>query len=643
MELATDVAGRYLDKSHVEGIRAALPSLLRLAEPRDSLFHPFKSSHPEALVAAHHAAPGVVQDAIQESLRSRDKYVRQSGAVAVITLLKSGASVDAAEIASSLIASFRLPDDFYDAGPASATAAKSLSLLLQSSEAVDPLLDRYLDDGDEEVQRGVLLACIETLRNHAHAGPEEEDMPVPALTSTEVKAFQRILRVLASLPNDERLSTLNDFIRSEARRLVSWDVATDAAVSLLGIAAMACQQANESTRGSSIIQDPRPKELRELEHGTRALCLSGLANALVEYVAWIANNHPNFDARLEVLELFFETLRPLPRYADHFRSTLVEELGKLGSSHTQKARVIPEIYSALMHSSPRVRSAACAAYADLCGRLGTDCLPFLLHESFLVLLGDPYVAVHKRAVKNLRRSRLPSRYRRTALAKLQVIVLAYAENNEDGYFLIEALTKLLVFSEEDSQLFEHFKQLALTIACRQSVNIKYQFMREAGHFMRDTPGYGDLVLDLPITGERFDHRGKFVLGELNRLPGYEIHRLAQRIVAVGEMVARRRAFAVMPLLSLLNEHGEWDTAGRLANAAVLACGPERSGLPQRLRLSVYAKALQLELALEERRQRDVNVLIDEIRTLEAEIARDEEINRERRDVFPRIPATDSDG
>jgi hypothetical protein len=65
-------------------------------------------------------------------------------------------------------------------------------------------------------------------------------------------------------------------------------------------------------------------------------------------------------------------------------------------------------------------------------------------------------------------------------------------------------------------------------------------------------------------------------------------------------------------------------------------------LPQRLRLSVYAKALELELALEERRPHDVSTLIEEIRALEAEIARDEEVNRERRDVFPRVPVTDSD-
>jgi len=450
-----------------------------------------------------------------------------------------------------------------------------------------------------------------------------------------------ILKVLATLPDDSRLQSLNDFIRARDRRLVPWDLVAGSVDTLLGIAAMACQQGDAAAQGSSILSDPRPKGLQELFHGARQMALLGLANALVEFVVWVARHHPDLDVRNKVLTLIFETLRPLPPLADRFRAMLVEVLGKIRASHAQQSRVLPEIYSAMTHSSILVRSAACVAYKDLCDHLGAENLPSLLHESFLILLGDPYMGVHQRALYSLRNVTLPQRYRTPALQRVSALVRAYADQELDGDFLVKAPSKLLALSSEDEQLFGRVQRYSLESGRRLKVEHAYELMRKAGYFLRSCPGYGDLLLDLPITGQPFDYQSEHVVEELERLPREEVHRIAQRIVTVGEKMAQGMPMSVMPLLSLLNEHGEWGAAARLANAAVLACRSERSRLPQRLRLAVYAKALELELALEQRRLHDVGALIEEIRALKAEIARDEENNRERRDVFPRVPAPDS--
>jgi hypothetical protein len=649
MEEAVEIAGRHLDESHAAEIRAAVPGLLVLAEETlGAVFDQFRASHPGPLLAAHKAAPEVVEAGVKNALSQQNKNPRRAAASAILTLLNGGASLDAAGLASSLIGSFRLPDDFYNAGPASAAASWALAaLLLHSPREVEDLLSPHLEDGDENVRSGVLRALMDVFqgrdasgrRSSRHSSKEQER---PSSSSpVQANAFQMVLRVLAALPDDSRLQSLNDFIRARDRRLAPWDIVAGSADTLLGIAAMACQQADAAAQGSSILSDPRPKELQELFYGARQATLLGLANALVEFVVWVARHHPDLDIRNKILTLLFETLRPLPPLADHFRAKLVEVLGKIRASHAQQSRILPEIYSAMTHGSILVRSAACVAYQDLCDHLGAENLPSLLHESFLILLGDPYIGVHRRALYSLRSVTLPKRYRVPAFQRVSVLVQVYADQGLDGGFLVKALSELLALSSEDEQLFGRVQSYSLKIARRLEVEHAYTLMREAGHFLRSYPGYGDLLLGLPITGQPFDYQSEHVVEELRRLPGEEVHRVAQRMVTVGEEVAQEMPMSVMPLLYLLNEHGEWDAAARLANAAVLACRSEQSRLPQRLRLAVYAKALELELALAQRKPQDTGALIEEIRALEAEIARDEEINKERRDVFPRVPASDS--
>ncbi len=646
MEEAAEIAGRQLDESHAAEIQTAVPGLLFLAEePSGSVFDRFKASHPAPLLAAHRAAPEVVEAGLKNALSREDKNPRRAAGSAILTLLSGGASLDATGLAVSLIGSFRLPDDSYDAGPSSAAASWALSALLhQSPREVEDLLGRYLEDGDENVRSGVLRTLMDVFQSRNASGrrsSKKQERPTSS-SPIQTNAFQMILRVLAALPDDSRLQSLNTFIRDQDRRLVPWDLVAGSVDTLLGIAAMACQQADAAAQGSSILSDPRPRGLQELFYGARKMALLGLANALVEFVVWGARHHPDLDVRNKILTLIFETLHPLPPLADRFRAMLVEVLGEVRASHAQQSRVLPEIYSAMTHGSILVRSAACAAYGDLCDHLGAENLPSLLHESFLILLGDPYMGVHQRALNSLRNVTLPERYRTPALQRVRALVQVYADQALDGGFLGKALSELLVLSSEDEQLFGRVQRYSLEIARRRlEVEYAYEFMRAAGHFLRSCPGYGDLLLDLPISGQPFDYQSEHVVEELERLPREEVHRIAQRIVTVGEEVAQGMPMSVMPLLSLLNEHGEWDAAVRLANAAVLACGSERSRLPQRLRLAVYAKALELERALEQRRSHDAGALIEEIRALEAEIAHDEESNRERRDVFPRVPAPDS--
>src|SRR5690606_32562731 len=145
---------------------------------------------------------------------------------------------------------------------------------------------------------------------------------------------------------------------------------------------------------------------------------------------------------------------------------------------------------------------------------------------------------------------------------------------------------------------------------------KHSFLRGVRRSLRETPGYGDLLLDLPITGDWGDYGSERVVDELRRLPRTEVERVAERMVEVGRLVARHRPLAVQPLLELLNWAGCPSEARRLAQAAVEECGSEQSRKPQRLQLAVYSKAMEIEEALGSRSS-ELEQLIEEFEAIES--------------------------
>jgi len=88
---------------------------------------------------------------------------------------------------------------------------------------------------------------------------------------------------------------------------------------------------------------------------------------------------------------------------------------------------------------------------------------------------------------------------------------------------------------------------------------------------------------------------------------------------------------------LLNWSGCPQEARTLAEAAVEACGPEQSRMPQRLQLEIYSKAMEIEEALGHRSP-EIQRLLEEFGALQEAIREDTEVNRSRRGLndFPPV-------
>src|SRR6185437_12504 len=158
------------------------------------------------------------------------------------------------------------------------------------------------------------------------------------------------------------------------------------------------------------------------EEHARRLRLSGAIDQLLEAVTSVARDSSEQRVRFEAIDSVLAVLAELPASEEALRSRLVVILGDLARDASAAARVIPAVYTAMSSASNLVRAQSSQAYANLSKRLGAEHLPELLHESFLIHLSDPYIAVHHAALAVLEEARLPDWYERQARAAVWRLV-----------------------------------------------------------------------------------------------------------------------------------------------------------------------------------------------------------------------------
>jgi hypothetical protein len=373
-ETAADLALRHMSHCHREQIRDAAPALLLLArDPFSTRFEGTVVSRPETLAAAHRKEPDVIQEAIEGSLASDSKEWRRAGCFAIATLVRYGGEFDVAAIARAIIASFRLPDAPYLSGPASSSAAWVLAELCRRfGSPAEALLLKHEEDGDDRVRSGVFQAYAEVFRERdLQTGRvvTRDEADGPALIEAETRALRRIVAIISNLVDDGRLRLAIEFLRRASSWITRLPSAGSFAPVLLGTAAMASERAQAARRGSSMILDSRPELIRGIEAEGIAFVLRSLESECIKAVTHLACQHPVAATRQEVTRLFLETLRSLPDHEDRFKAALVGQLGSLFIDRALRATILPEIYSAMTDASVAVRSAASAAYAEICGQV----------------------------------------------------------------------------------------------------------------------------------------------------------------------------------------------------------------------------------------------------------------------------------
>ncbi|MBA5867588.1 MAG: hypothetical protein GDA67_12930 [Nitrospira sp. CR1.3] len=615
---AGPIVQSWLNASHKELVLAAVPALVHLAAP---VYFPFShgrtvSPDPSPLLAVYKLFPGIVRAGIQRLLKVPLKTDRIDACEAVSAIIENDPGFSLI-IAQDLIDSLSLPDDPYDVGPAAHAVASTLADgMLEHAAEIDAVIQASMRTVTEDTRPALFKTY-----SHLLKPPSSNEQP-SSPTAVQALAFRRVVEVVLERPRDERLQEAVYCLGHY--RVAFFPTLVDQHVeSLLGAAALI---ADDLANPYSPLTDPRPTELKVLEAGTRQLLLHNALEATVAAVASSVKRQPR-----RFSDLYLETLQRLGEGHDELRGMLVKHLGNIGHNPEALPLIVPQLYTALMDRSQRVRAEAATAYGTLSNKAADD-LPTLMHESFLVLLLDPYVVVHKAAVEALREARLPDQFNRSVINSLWLLILTYANSHSDDRFLGDCIEEFLSSFASDRAIPAKVLQTLLSAIGSMKTHDAVRVIRFSAWRLRTVPGFYDLVVKL--LGEKPDYTDHIeeLLDELRKASVEEIRRLAPEIQkAISQPHVPRRGWTDS-VLDLLTKAGAWGQAVTVAQQAANALEDTREQRGRKLRAKAVQTAVELESSLMTKPIDAILSRIQQWRTLQQEIMKDDEGTKEARSL-----------
>jgi hypothetical protein len=615
---AGPIVRTWLNPSHKDLVLAAVPALVHLAAP---VHFPFSHGttvqpDPSPLLAVYTLFPDIVRAGIQRLLKSPSKNVRIDACEAVNAILESAPSFSLT-IAQDLIDSLSLPDDPYDQGSAAHAVASTLAKAMSNHAAeIDRIIQASMVTVAAETKAELFKTYVHVLRS-----PRWDEPPSP-LTQAHTLAFRRIVETILDRPDDERFQEAvycfghdrNEFFPALVDEHVE---------SLLGAAALI---AEDLANPYSPLTDPRPTELKVLEAGTRQLLLQNALEVAVSAVASSVKRQPR-----RFSGLYLETLQRLGEGHDQLRGMLVQHLGIIGHNPEGLPLIVPHLYTAMMDRSQLVRADAATAYGVLSKKVADD-LPNLMHESFLVLFSDPYVIVHKAAIRALREARLPDQFNQTATSGLWLLILVYANSHSDDRFLGDCIEEFLSSFVSDRAIPAKVLQTLLSAIGSMKTDDAVRVIRYSARRLRAVPGFYDLAVKL--LGEKLDYTDhtEELLDVLRTAPVEEIRRLAPGIQkAMSQPHVRGRGWTDA-VLDLLTKAGAWGEAIAVSQQAANALEDTREQRGRKLRAEAVRTAVELEAGLMTQPIDAILSRAKQWRTLQQEIMKDDEDTKDARSL-----------
>lgn len=606
----------WLDISHKDLVLNAVPMLVHLAAPPHSPLFGGREVPPDPspLLAVYRLFPDIVRSGIQRRLKSTSKNARIDACEAVSVILESD-PVFGLTMAKDLIDSLPLPDDSYDIGSAAHAVASTLAEAMSDNALeIDGIIQASIVTVAADSKAELFKTYVHLLR------PPRWDEPPSPPTPAHTLAFRRIVETVLERPSDERFQEAV-YCLSHYRVELFPTLVDEHVESLLGAAALI---AEELANPYSPLTDPRPSELKVLEAGTRQLLLHNALEAAVAAVASSVKRQPR-----RFSGLYLETLQRLGDGHDQLRGMLVQHLGVIGQNPEGLPLIVPHLYTALMDRSQLVRADAATAYGILTKKVADD-LPTLMHESFLVLLHDPYVIVHKAATRALCEARLPDQFNRTVTNSLWPLIFTYANSHSDDRFLGDCIEKFLSSLHSDRTIPTKALQTLLSAIGSMKTDDAVRIIGYSAWRLRAIPGFNDLVVKL--LGEKPDHTDHIeeLLDELGKASIEEVRRLAPEIQrAISQPHGRGRGWT-NSVLDLLTKAGAWAEAIAVSKQATNALENTREQRGSKLRAEAVRTAVELEAGL---MTQPIDVILSrsqQWRTLQQNIMKDNEDTKEAR-------------
>lgn len=351
----------------------------------------------------------------------------------------------------------------------------------------------------------------------------------------------------------------------------------------LGAAAVIDTKVNAPDTDSVVVAPKNPFEA--MDRQTRRWNLRSLRDC---FIAWAVRGASLDASGLAAFEAF---LSRRASFSESLEAALIEESHPLFKTNAGLAAMLPYLYSAMVGPSTLARAAGAKAIEEMGSRQLAE-LPSLVIEAFLMMLTDPYVIVHKTAVRTLRRVTLPDDYKKFVSYALQNLIVGY-RHEKDQEFLLDCIEAYGRGHRNDEQFLATDGKVFVAILGE----IKPAHLLRSGHHhylghLAQAEGYPELILGL------FAHcREDYELERALELVGnFPLGAAGSRLPLVLKTVATDpRGISICgTFVEILARDGAWEGAVEVAKLRVDAI-PET---PRERASRLFAQQLLLRAQFE---------------------------------------------
>jgi hypothetical protein len=370
-------------------------------------------------------------------------------------------------------------------------------------------------------------------------------------------ALTRLVALAESSENTEVLQQLLSALRHPPSSLAL--LAKQMMDLFLGAAAVIDSKLNAPKTDTVLVAPKSPLDAMEQE--TKQWNLRSLRDC---FISWAVRG-ASFDSKgLAAFEAFLSKRASL---SESFEAALIEESHPLFKTSAGLAAMLPYLYSAMVGPSVRARAAAAKAIEEMGSARLTE-LPSLVLEALVLMLADPYVMVHKTAVRTLRRITLPDRYKQYVSGLLQQLITAY-RHESDQEFLLDCIEAFGRGNRSDENFLSTDGKVFVAILGE----VKPTHLLRSGHHhylgsLAHADGYPELVLGL-FAHCKMDYEFERALELASELPqgaaGSRVPLVLKAVAAGPQDISICASF-----VEILTRDSAWEGAVEVAKLRVAA-------------------------------------------------------------------------
>lgn len=318
------------------------------------------------------------------------------------------------------------------------------SLLYYLRQVASKCFRQYPEDTDSSIQQLIgnnkEIASDEASRIYnsvfMHGFNEKLKIGVP-----QKIAFRRLLWIAMENP---------DKYKNEARSF--WgnvsteyaELATDLFQELIGAAAILSDKYEKVDLETPL--EVLPIGIAQMNLSNKRAAIYNLQESLLEWAA-IGVKSKGREGLADFLVIF----RKLPETDILMRGNMIFHVSKLLTGVNSINQVIQDWYGALMDKENFVRARAVDAWRNVPYHL-VENFPDLFYEAISITLVDPYVSVHKSAIKALRHRFFPKDKYYLVSGKIFNLICCYAQEKSQDNFIIDCIDLYTGFCLAQEQL-----------------------------------------------------------------------------------------------------------------------------------------------------------------------------------------------